>query len=186
MKTSETITKISAALLAFSKKMIIVKKDSVNPHFKKKYASLSAIIEATQKPLAECGLVIIQAPTGENELTTRLMHESGEYFEDTYTMRPQRNDPQGLGSAITYQRRYAYGAILNLNIDEDDDGNQASKAPLKPILKEGPALDKVVKYLEETGDWKKVEQKYIVPENTKADIEKKIQKVRILKENINA
>jgi hypothetical protein len=48
-------------------------------------------------------------------------------------MTPSKNDPQGLGSAITYQRRYALGAILNLNIDEDDDGNQASAKPQKKV-----------------------------------------------------
>ena len=172
MKTSETITKISAALLAFSKKMISVKKDSVNPHFRNKYASLSAIIETTQKPLSECGLVIIQTPTGENELTTRLLHESGEYFEDTYTMRPQKNDPQGLGSAITYQRRYAYGAIINLNIDEDDDGNEGSKRPkkpeTKPELKESTEqFKKVVEFLIKDGEWEKVEKKYAVTPEVK-------------------
>jgi len=164
MKTSETITKISAALLAFSKKMISVKKDSMNPHFRNKYASLSAIIETTQKPLSECGLMIIQTPTGENELTTRLLHESGEYFEDTYTMRPQKNDPQGLGSAITYQRRYAYGAILSLNIDEDDDGHDASKPKLKESTEQ---FKKVVEFLIKDGEWEKVEKKYTVTPEVK-------------------
>ena len=55
------------------------------------------------------------------------MHSSGEYIGETYVMTPTKNDPQGLGSAITYQRRYALGAILSLNIDEDDDGNEANK-----------------------------------------------------------
>ena len=126
MEKSESIKTIAAALLKFSGKMLKVKKDSVNPHFKNTYASLSAIIEATQPALVECGLTVVQMPTGENELTTVLLHETGEYISSTYRMTPSKNDPQGLGSAITYQRRYAYGAILNLNIDEDDDGNKAS------------------------------------------------------------
>ena len=131
MNRSETITTLAAALVKFSGKMVKVAKDSTNPHFRNKYASLSTIIEATQKPLSECGLTIIQLPSGENQLETILLHESGEFISETYKMTPSKNDPQGLGSAITYQRRYAYGAILNLNIDEDDDGNKASE-PAKP------------------------------------------------------
>jgi hypothetical protein len=132
MEKSESIKTIAAALLKFSGKMTKVVKDSVNPHFRNKYASLSTIIESTQPVLVECGLTVVQLPSGENELTTVLLHESGEYISSTYKMTPSKNDPQGLGSAITYQRRYAYGAILNLNIDEDDDGNKGSQPPQKP------------------------------------------------------
>jgi len=132
MEKSETINKLTAALVKFQGMMLKVGKDSINPHFKNRYASLSTIIEATQKPLADCGLAIIQLPEGENCLRTMLVHESGEFISESYRMTPSKNDPQGLGSAITYQRRYALGAILNLNIDEDDDGNQASaKAPAR-------------------------------------------------------
>ena len=129
MERSESITKLTMALVKFQGQMLKVGKDSINPHFKNKYASLSTIIEATQKPLADVGLAVVQMPSGENCLTTMLIHESGEFISETYKMTPQRNDPQGLGSAITYQRRYALGAVLNLNIDEDDDGNQASQKP---------------------------------------------------------
>jgi len=134
MEKSETIKELSAALVKFTGMMTKVKKDASNPYFKNKYASLSNIIENTQKPLAECGLAVIQLPAGENQLTTMLVHESGEFIAETYTMHPSKNDPQGLGSAITYQRRYALGAVLNLNIDEDDDGNQASQKPAKKGL----------------------------------------------------
>ena len=136
MEKSETINKLTAALVKFQGQMLKVGKDSINPHFKNRYASLSTIIEATQKPLADCGLAIVQMPEGENCLRTMLIHESGEYISETYKMTPSKNDPQGLGSAITYQRRYALGAILNLNIDEDDDGNQASKVDITAITKE--------------------------------------------------
>ena len=48
-------------------------------------------------------------------------------MEDTYEMQPVKHSPQDAGSVITYQRRYAIGAILCLNIDEDDDANKGSK-----------------------------------------------------------
>lgn len=126
MKTSDSIATISKALIEFQGRMVKVTKDAVNPHFKNRYASLSQIIESVQKPLNECGLAIVQMPTGDHELETILLHTSGEYIAETYRMSPQRDDPQGLGSAITYQRRYALGAILCLNIDEDDDAEKAS------------------------------------------------------------
>lgn len=116
------------ALLEFHKKIGKVKKDAINPHFGKKYASLSNILDVVMPTLNELGIIVVQCPAGKNEMITRLIHvESGEEFVSTYEMTPQRNDPQGLGSAITYQRRYALGAMLSLNIDEDDDGNAASK-----------------------------------------------------------
>ena len=131
MKTSESIINISKALIEFQSKMVKVTKDAVNPHFKNTYASLSQIIDAIQKPLNECKLTIIQLPAKEHDLETILLHITGEFISETFQMTPQRNDPQGLGSAITYQRRYALGAILCLNIDEDDDAEKASTKTTK-------------------------------------------------------
>jgi len=61
-----------------------------------------------------------------------IIHTSGEWIKSSYEMKPTKNDPQGLGSAITYQRRYALGAVLSLNIDDDDDGNKASEKQKTP------------------------------------------------------
>jgi hypothetical protein len=52
------------------------------------------------------------------------MHVSGEWLSESYEMVPSKNDPQGAGAVITYQRRYALGAILGLNIDIDTDGEE--------------------------------------------------------------
>lgn len=125
MERSESIKEIANALCKFQQEVGKVKKDSKNPYFKSKYASLADILDVIQKPLSECGLSIMQMPKGENELETILMHNSGEWFLSSYAMRPVKNDPQSIGSCITYQRRYAISSILNLNID-DDDANKAS------------------------------------------------------------
>jgi hypothetical protein len=73
--------------------------------------------------------------SGTLALTTRLVHESGEWIEDTATLPLPKNDPQGYGSAMTYARRYALSAITGLYQD-DDDGNAASnglsKQPAQP------------------------------------------------------
>lgn len=128
MNKSDSIKNLAKALIVFHAKVGKVGKDSTNPFFKSKYASLSNILEAINEPLIESGLSFSQLPSGENGLTTILMHsESGEFIESDYTMKPVKDDPQGKGSAITYQRRYALAAILGLNIDEDDDGNAASQ-----------------------------------------------------------
>ena len=126
MEKSESIKNIAMALVKFQSLVGKIKKDSNNPFFKSKYAALPDILDSIQQPLIESGLTVNQFPTGQHGLTTILLHESGEYMLDTYEMSPTKNDPQGIGSCITYQRRYALGAILSLNIDEDDDGNAAS------------------------------------------------------------
>lgn len=127
MEKSTSIKEISKALLTFQMKMEPIKKDSENPFYKNKYASLSTILEHIQIPLAECGLAFSQMPDGDC-LCTILMHtESGEYLQSCYSLHPQQINPQGLGSAITYARRYALGAILGLNIDIDDDAQVASQ-----------------------------------------------------------
>ncbi len=127
MQTSTSTKEITAALLGFHKDVSNIPKTATNPFFKSKYADLSTILTNINDPLLKNGLVLSQFPEGESGLTTRLMHTSGEWMESTYYMKPVKATPQDAGSAITYQRRYAIGAILSLNIDEDDDGNKASK-----------------------------------------------------------
>ncbi len=124
---SDSISKLSAALCSFQGKMGAISKENLNPFFKSKYASLSTILEAIQSPMFEAGLAITQFPD-DDKLTTILIHgESGQFLESSYKMPvSKQNDPQAVGSAITYARRYAIGAVLSLNIDEDDDANSAS------------------------------------------------------------
>lgn len=161
MQTSESIKEIAGALCEFQGKVGTIKKSETNPFFKSKYADLSTILDAIQLPLIECGLSFVQFPSGENGLETMLMHKSGEWMREVYYMNPTKkpikqydsydsqgkgigsykivayeSDPQGAGSVITYQRRYALGAILGLNIDEDDDGNAGSNPEPKKQDKE--------------------------------------------------
>lgn len=140
MKTSESISKISAALLKAQRAITFASKDATNPHFKNKYADLPAVIDAIKPALNEAGIMFLQTPSpsdsGSLALTTRLLHESGEWIEDMATLPLPKNDPQGYGSAMTYARRYALAAITGLYQD-DDDGNAASgpKPPAKPVAK---------------------------------------------------
>ena len=105
-----------------------IKKDKLNPHFKKKYASLDSINTAVLPALCKNELVVTQviesADTGQG-IKTVLWHSSGEKIE-SFLMLPTINDMQKLGAAITYARRYSLSAILGISADEDDDGNSIS------------------------------------------------------------
>lgn len=130
MKTSESVIEISKALCKAQSSITFAIKDAVNPHLKSKYADLPSVIDAIKPSLNEQGIIFIQS-AGEMinmhlQLTTRLMHVSGEWIEDTMTMPLVKQDPQGYGSALTYARRYSLAAIVGLYQD-DDDGQQSTK-----------------------------------------------------------
>jgi hypothetical protein len=133
MERSESLKSIGKELGLFHTKVAKIPKSESNPFYKSKYAALPSLLDAIQIPLEESGLVFTQLPDGEY-LTTLLIHfESGEFISSSYKMNPIKTDPQSIGSAITYARRYALGSILGLNIDEDDDGNKASAKANTPI-----------------------------------------------------
>lgn len=103
------------------------KKDSTNPHFKSKYADLASARDAVQGPLSKNGLALIQWPRTVNngvEIETWLGHASGQYMTGTLCMPCAKMDAHGVGSAITYGRRYALMAVTGV-APEDDDGNAA-------------------------------------------------------------
>lgn len=163
MEKSESISNLAKALIQFHIKVDNIKKDATNPFFKSKYASLSNILESINFPLIESGLTFSQLPTGEFGLTTILMHaESGEFIQSYYQMKPVKDDPQGKGSVITYQRRYALSSVLGLNIDEDDDANTGThgyKTPEILIKKQDddkPWLNQYNKKGNTTEEWEKV------------------------------
>jgi hypothetical protein len=88
-----------------------------------KYAPLDSILEATRGPLAENGLTVVQLIDG-HDLVTSLLHSSGAYLSGRAAL-PQSADIQGLGSAVTYMRRYAIQAMLGIAAEDDDDGNRS-------------------------------------------------------------
>jgi hypothetical protein len=127
MEKSESIKNLAIALNEFQGAVETIKKTETNPFFKSKYASLADILNVIRDPLTVNGLSFVQFPKGKYGLETMLLHTSGEWLSESFEMEPTKKDPQGAGSVITYQRRYALGAILGLNIDVDDDGNKASE-----------------------------------------------------------
>lgn len=126
---NEPINELAAALAKAQGEMSNASKDTANPFFKSKYADLASVINAIKEPLSKNGLSYTQL-FFENEngmyMTTMLMHSSGQSIKSVYPIRPLKNDPQGIGSAASYARRYSLAAIVGLT-QEDDDGNHASK-----------------------------------------------------------
>jgi hypothetical protein len=141
MTTSEQINEIAGALAKAQGAMRPAVKDATNPAFKRgnkesKYADLAANVEAAREPLAQNGIAVIQEPTTVERgiaVATRLVHSSGQWIQfDPLTVPLAKQDAHGVGSAITYARRYALGAALGI-VAEDDDGNAAvtSSEPAK-------------------------------------------------------
>lgn len=130
---SESISKIAAALVAFSGEVKSIEKDATNPHFKSAYTTLDHMIDETKPLLNKHGLTVMQFPGGDGEkitIRTMILHSSGEWIEsEPLTLKAVKMDPQGAGSAITYGRRYSYAAALSLSLGDDDDANSVSHAP---------------------------------------------------------
>jgi hypothetical protein len=114
---------LQTQLLEFQKKVNVIKKDAKNPHFKNTYASLTQIISEVKPLLSECGIVLTQ-PLINGNVSTFLTYGS-EVLESSLPL-PVGLQPQPLGSAITYFRRYTLASLLALEID-DDDANEATK-----------------------------------------------------------
>lgn len=145
MKTSDSIAKLAPALLKAQREVKAAVKTGTNPHFKNRYAPLEEVISACKDSLNANGITFLQGAEPTNgdtlDLTTRLLHESGEWIESTLSMKPVKVDPQGIGSCITYARRYALAAICGMASEEDDDGNAASQ-PETPKKETKPPVAK--------------------------------------------
>ena len=138
MEHSQEVEGLFAALSQAQGEMPNVKKDSTNPFFKSKYADLAACWDACRATLSKHGLSVMQIPDGPSGLITVLGHTSGQWISGRVEMTLTKNDPQGLGSALTYARRYALSAFIGLASEDDDDGNAASQAPAKKPRKKAP------------------------------------------------
>lgn len=147
MKHSEGINELFSALAKAQAEMKPAILDSENPHFRSKYASLTSVQDAYRIPISKNSLTITQAvesiETG-YEITTTLGHASGQWMQTSFKLILQKQDMQGLGSAITYAKRYSICALLGIVDQEDDDGNAARpKSVSVPTAKERPKFESV-------------------------------------------
>lgn len=128
INTSPEVDKLQAALAKAQGAIKNALKDSDNPYFKSKYADLAACWDVARETLSANGICVIQAPTFNQEkvgVVTRLGHSSGQWMECVLVLPTAKHDAQGIGSAITYARRYSLSAMVGI-ATEDDDGNSAS------------------------------------------------------------
>ncbi|MEO7399061.1 MAG: ERF family protein [Ilumatobacteraceae bacterium] len=134
MNRSDTILKLTAALLLVQQEMEPAIKSSSNPFFKSKYADLNAIRDACIPLLNKHKITILQPTTniaGKNFVETILLHEEGEWISSlTEVISDKINNAQSQGSGISYARRYGLQSLLNMGA-EDDDGNAASGKNIK-------------------------------------------------------
>lgn len=160
MNKSESIGALSLALSKVQSKLRPAKENAKNPFFKSNYADLGSVWDSVRTLLADNELSIIQMPENQGDLTTVLSHSSGEWISSTLHI-PSKNDAHGVGSAISYGRRYALASFIGV-ITGDDDGNGAvepTKATVKkssPKAKETLTTDKYHAMLDAIKDGKGV------------------------------
>ena len=130
MKKSESTIELAKALAKFQSEIKDPSKSGKANYGK--YVTLDELLESIRPVLSQNGLSFLQCPGGDGQLitiTTVLLHSSGEWIEsEPFTLKSQKVDPQGAGSAVTYGRRYSLSAILGVAWDTDDDGQAASHA----------------------------------------------------------
>lgn len=123
---SQDISELAKAMVKVQAEITGALKGSENPFFKSKYADLTACWNACREPLTNNGLTVIQTtepnPDGVT-VVTLLAHESGQWIRGRLSMIPGKNDAQGIGSCMTYARRYALAAIVGLTQVDDDAEN---------------------------------------------------------------
>lgn len=145
MESSVSIKEIALALSNFQGEVANPKNTATNPSFNSKYAPLSEVINTIKDGLARNGLSIVQNPytDGDNVIVeTILLHNSGEWLKaPPLSLKMDTVTAQGAGSAITYARRYAISAILNISSEEDNDGNEI-KTPEEEMI-----TDRQIKYI---------------------------------------
>lgn len=138
MQKSENLNELFEALSKAQGEIEIAAKDSFNPHYRSKYADLAAVWSACRPALVKNGLSVIQTVDEEDgyyAVTTILGHSSGQWILSKLKLLLSKDDMQGLGSAITYARRYSLAAMVGVSPDEDDDGNAAAAAAPKAAPK---------------------------------------------------
>lgn len=172
MEKSPSIKSIAIALCSFQAECPIIPLDrevevktKSGGAYKFKYATISNIVETIRPLLTKHKLSYVQPLEPDGSVTTILMHDSGEFISSNLLIKGEQN-PQGIGSAITYAKRYSLCAILGIVADDDDDaniaeGNQHTTKDSKPWLnKDTEQWGEAIKYLTNGGDIKKIEAKY--------------------------
>lgn len=150
---SQSIGKISEALAKAQAQIQVATYDSNNPHFKNKYASYESLRKICIAPLSSNGISLthhlIYTPDFKRIMMTQISHVSGEWMRSYLLMACEKETPQGVGSSITYAKRYSLSAFLALCQDEDNDDGEKAEAPHRAPAPVSTVISKdEVKFLE--------------------------------------
>lgn len=146
MRMSDSIAELACALSKAQGAIEDATKTGINPAFRSKYADLAAVRAVIREPLAVNDLSIVQFPRtvdGAVEVETMLIHKSGEYLAETLRIPVAKWDAHGIGSGITYSRRYGLMSILALASDDDDGNAAVERAPASARTVAAPAAPAV-------------------------------------------
>ena len=144
MQKSDSINELAAALSKAQGQMSGALKDSQNPFYKSNYADLGSCWDSIRRPLSDNGLSVIQAVDSIDNaifIETILTHTSGQFVSSRIKINPTKDDPQGVGSAITYYRRYSLAAMVGL-YQIDDDANAATSKDREHKITNVTVVDK--------------------------------------------
>ncbi|MEN8834730.1 MAG: ERF family protein [Polaribacter sp.] len=172
---------INEKLFNLQQEIGTISKDSNNPFFKSKYFDINSLIKQLQPLLKKNKLLLLQ-PIEEDMVVSKLICIDGTGGVISALKLPEINDPQKLGSAITYYRRYTLASLLGLQAI-DDDGNIASNRSSdlrdsnlnseKPWLNVGTDnYDKAVKYLSDGGNLDNIKVKYRISKEVQNELAK--------------
>ena len=170
---SELLNELAPALAKAQAAMKAAVMDGENPHFKSRFCTLSSIMDAVRKPLADHGLCVVQGPSaseGVAKVTTMILHASGQWIGSELALPVgERPTPQAIGSAISYGRRYGLAGLLGVVADDDDDGNVAEEsAKASPVAAVRKTATPVPAEAEDDFEWKGTISKYEIKEGTSA------------------
>jgi len=153
MKSSESIGNLALALALAQAEMTNPEKNLVNPHFKSKYADITAGIDAVRGPLSKHKLAFVQTTRMDGDvmvLETVLAHaESGEWISSEVSVIRLPARPQEVGSAMTYYRRYSLFALCGIAGDTPDDDANIANEKETPAPKKKPEPPKAPTLTEE-------------------------------------
>ena len=174
----KTETNFYEKLAAVKAEVGRISKDNSNPFFKSKYFDVNSLLLHVEPIIQKNGLLLLQ-PIQDNLVKSIILDTNGFSIESAIVL-PELNDPQKLGSAITYFRRYTLQSLLALQA-EDDDANLASKKTIKELPKTDdkkwlnlntPEFKKAVEYVKGGGSVSAIEAKYKITKEVKDELSK--------------
>lgn len=123
--------------------MDLVSRNKSNPYFGIKYTDMRQLIKETRIPLTNNGLSVLQQivtnSDGQRVLNTVLAHESGQWIESNIVLSPSKNDIKSIESYTNFMRRLAYGSIVGIVSEGDDDDGEIEMAQARDIVAKGPS-----------------------------------------------